>query len=118
VLEVGAKSLEIAKAAGVTVAFGTDLIGELDVHQCEEFLIRTRVLSNAEVIRSATIVGAEVVRRKGQIGVVAPGAYADALVLDTDPLEDIAVLAAGGEKLRLIMKAGRIYKNNLGTPAP
>ena len=118
VLEVGAKSLEIAKAAGVTVAFGTDLIGELDVHQCEEFLIRTRVLSNAEVIRSATIVGAEVVRRKGEIGVVAAGAYADALVLDTDPLEDIAVLAAGGEKLRLIMKAGKIYKNNLGVPAP
>jgi imidazolonepropionase-like amidohydrolase len=113
VLSVGAASLEIARAAGVPIAFGTDLIGELDAHQCEEFLIRARVLSNAEIIRSATLVGAEVVRRAGEIGVIAPGAYADALVTDTDPLTDIGVLASGGEQLRLIMKDGEIYKNDL-----
>ena len=113
VLAVGARSLEVAKAAGVLTAFGTDLVGELDVYQCDEFLIRTRVLSNAEVIRSATTVGAVVVRQVGKIGVVAPGAYADALVTDTDPLEDIRVLTGDGEQLRLIMKGGRIYKDHI-----
>ena len=104
---------EIAKAAGVITAFGTDLIGELDVHQCDEFLIRARVLCNADIIRSATLVGAEVVRRVGEIGVIAPGACADALVTDSDPLEDISVLASAGRQLRIIMKDGRIYKDEL-----
>ena len=118
VLAVGGKSLEIAQAAGVTIAFGTDLIGELDVYQCEEFLIRARVQSNADIIRSATLVGAAVVRRAGEIGVIATGAYADALVLDRDPLEDIGVLASGGADLRMIMKEGRLYKNELSPVIP
>ncbi len=118
VLAVGGKSLEIARAAGVTIAFGTDLIGELDVHQCEEFLIRARVQNNADIIRSATLVGAEVVRRVGKIGVITAGAYADALVLDRDPLDDIGALASGGADLRMIMKEGRIYKNELSPAVP
>lgn len=114
VLSVGTKSLEVAKAAGVRTAFGTDLIGELDVYQCEEFEIRSRVLSNAEVIRSATIMGAEVVRRVGELGVIAPGAFADALVLDKDPLEDISVLVSAGRDIRAIIKDGKVYKDELG----
>jgi imidazolonepropionase-like amidohydrolase len=114
VLSVGTQSLEIAKAAGVKTAFGTDLIGELDSHQSEEFEIRARVLSNAEVIRSATTIGAEVIRRVGELGVIAEGAYADALVLDADPLEDISVLASGGEDIRTIMKDGKLWKDELG----
>jgi imidazolonepropionase-like amidohydrolase len=114
VLSVGTQSLQIAKAAGVKTAFGTDLIGELDSHQSEEFEIRARVLSNAEVIRSATTIGAEVIRRVGELGVIAEGAYADALVLDADPLEDISVLASGGEDIRTIMKDGKLWKDELG----
>jgi imidazolonepropionase-like amidohydrolase len=114
VLSVGGKSLEVARAAGVRTAFGTDLIGELDAHQSEEFSVRARVLSNAEVIRSATVTAAEVVRRVGELGVIAPGALADALVLDADPLEDIGVLASGGTDIRVIMKDGKLYKNELG----
>lgn len=117
VLAVGTKSLEVAKAAGVPMAFGTDLIGELDGFQCDEFTIRARVLSNAEIIRSATLVGAEVVRRVGEIGVIAKGALADALVLDDDPLEDIGVLAKGGEGLRAILKGGTFYKDEIGLKA-
>ncbi len=114
VLSVGTRSLEVARKAGVKVAFGTDLVGELDTHQSEEFEIRSRVLSNAEVIRSATLMGAEVVRRVGELGVVAEGALADALVLDGDPLEDISLLASGGKDIRVIMKDGRLYKDELG----
>jgi imidazolonepropionase-like amidohydrolase len=114
VLSVGTKSLELAKAAGVKTAFGTDLIGELDVYQSEEFEIRSRVLSNAEVIRSATVMGAEIVRRVGELGVIAPGAFADALVLDKDPLEDIGVLVSAGKDIRVIIKDGKVYKDELG----
>jgi len=113
-LIVGTKSLEIAKAAGVPIAFGTDLIGELDSCQSDEFEIRSRVLSNAEVIHSATIMGAEVVRRKGELGVIAPGAFADALVLDGNPLEDVNLLASAGADLRLILANGRIVKDQYG----
>lgn len=114
VLAVGTKSLEVARAGGVKMAFGTDLIGELDGFQCDEFEIRSRVLSNADIIRSATLVGAEVVRREGEMGVIAEGAFADALILDDDPLEDISVLAKGGEGLRAIIKEGVFYKDELG----
>jgi imidazolonepropionase-like amidohydrolase len=114
VLSVGTKSLEVAKAAGVRTAFGTDLIGELDVYQCDEFEIRSRVLSNAEVIRSATTMGAEIVRRVGELGVIAPGAFADALVLDKNPLEDIGVLVSAGRDIRAIIKDGKVYKDELG----
>jgi len=114
VLSVGTKSLEVARAAGVKTAFGTDLIGELDIYQSEEFEIRSRVLSNAEVIRSATLMGAEVVRRVGELGVIAPGAFADALVLDTDPLDDIGVLVSAGKDIRAIIKDGKICKDELG----
>lgn len=113
VLSVGTRSLEVAKAAGVKMAFGSDLIGELDSYQSEEFEIRSRVLTNAEVIRSATLTGAEVVRRAGEIGVIAQGAYADALVLDGDPFEDIGLLASGGNDIRVIMKAGKLWKDEL-----
>ena len=113
-MAVGTKSLEIAKAAGVSMAFGTDLIGELDVHQGDEFLIRARVLSAAEIIRGATIVGAEVVRKVGEIGVIRPNAYADMLVLDGDPLKDIGLLASNGDDIRTIIKNGIAYKDELG----
>lgn len=114
VLAVGTKSLEIARAAGVPMAFGTDLIGELDGYQNDEFEIRSRVLTNAEIIHAATIMGAVVVRREGELGVIAPGAYADALVLDGNPLEDIGLLASAGKDFRMILAAGRMVKDEPG----
>ena len=113
VLAVGTRSLEIAKAAGVKVAFGTDLMGEQDEHQSEEFLIRSQVLSAAEIVRSATTIGAEVLRMEGRLGVIAPGAYADLLVVDGNPLEDLTLLTGQGEHLSAIMKNGKFVKNNL-----
>ena len=113
VLAVGTRSLEIAKAAGVKVAFGTDLMGEQDEHQSEEFLIRSQVLSAAEIVRSATTIGAEVLRMEGRLGVISPGAYADLLVVDGNPLEDLTLLTGQGEHLSAIMKNGKFVKNNL-----
>jgi len=63
-----------------------------------------------EVIRSATIVNAELLNRPGELGVVAPGALADLIAVDGDPLADISLLDGQGEHLSVIMKDGVLYK--------
>jgi len=60
------------------------------------------------------VIGAEVVRMPGKLGVVAEGAFADLLVVDGDPLQDLTLLGDEGRHLRLIMKAGHVYKDELG----
>ena len=89
----GLKSLEICKRAGVPVGYGSDLLGQLQVDQSREFLLRREVLSPIEIIRQATLVGAEIVRLPGKLGVVEPGAFADILVVDGDPIKKLELLA-------------------------
>ncbi|MCX7962730.1 MAG: amidohydrolase family protein [Burkholderiales bacterium] len=113
VIDGGLRSLEICKRAGVPVGFGSDLLGPLQAEQSREFLLRREVLSPIEIIRQATLVGAEIVRMSGRLGVVRPGALADLLVVDGDPLERIELLAGQGEHLSAIMKGGRLVKNRL-----
>jgi imidazolonepropionase-like amidohydrolase len=113
VLDVGTRSLEIARAAGVKMAYGTDLLGDLHRCQSEEFSIRAGVLSAAEVIRSATQTSAELIGMDGQLGVVAPGAYADLLVLDGNPLENLGLLMEQGRSMRAIIQGGAFVKNEL-----
>ncbi|WP_406857142.1 amidohydrolase family protein [Alsobacter sp. KACC 23698] len=113
VLDVGTKSLEIAKAAGVKMAYGTDLLGDLHRLQSDEFRIRSAVLSAADIIRSATQTGAELIGMAGQLGVIAPGAFADLLVVDGDPLEDLGLLQEQGRSLRAIIQGGKFVKNEL-----
>ena len=110
-LSVGTQSLEIARAAGVKMAFGTDLLGELQIHQSGEFAIRAQVLSPAEIIRSATLTGAEILGMEGRLGAVAPGAFADLLAVDGNPLEDLHLLQDDGAHLALIVKDGVVVKN-------
>ena len=112
VRDFGLRSLEICAAAGVKMGFGTDIIGAQDMH-AQEFLLRAEVLPTHEVIASATRIGAEVLRREGQLGCIAPGAISDILVVDGNPLENIGLLAGHGEHYRAIMKDGRFHKNNL-----
>ncbi|MSP68468.1 MAG: amidohydrolase family protein [Alphaproteobacteria bacterium] len=113
VLEVGTRSLEIARRAGVKIAIGSDLLGELHRFQTREFTIRSQALPAAEILRSATTIGAELLQMCGRLGVIAPGAFADLLVVDGDPLADIAVLVGEGERLAAIMKGGQWVKNTL-----
>jgi imidazolonepropionase-like amidohydrolase len=56
---------------------------------------------------------ARLLRLEGQVGVVAPGALADPLVIDGNPLDDIRVLTTPEAALKLIMKEGQVYKNEL-----
>ncbi len=113
VLQGGLKSLEICKRHGIPVAYGSDLLGELHWDQSKEFVIRQEVVSPIEIIRSATTIGAEVLRMVGKVGTLQPGAYADVIVVDGDPLKNLALLGDQGKHLALIMKAGILHKNQL-----
>jgi imidazolonepropionase-like amidohydrolase len=99
----------------VKVGFGTDLLGQLQVEQSREFLLRREVLSPIEIIRQATLVGAEIVRMKDRLGVPRPGAVADLIVVDGNPLKKLELLTGQGRHLSAIMKAGRLYKNRLAS---
>ena len=109
----GLASLEIMRSAQLTMAYGTDLLGETHVRQSEEFAIRARALPSAEILAAATTVAAELVGMAGKIGVIAPGALADLLVVDGDPLEDVAVLALPDRNVRLVMARGEIHRSDL-----
>jgi imidazolonepropionase-like amidohydrolase len=113
VLAAGLRSVELARAAGVKIGFGTDLLGQLQDDQCREFLIRAELMKPAEIIRSATIVNAEILQRSGELGELKPGALADLLVVDGDPLADLGLFQDEGRHLAAIMKGGRFYKNRL-----
>jgi imidazolonepropionase-like amidohydrolase len=110
VREAGLSSLEILQAAGVKIGFGTDLLGPMHRHQSREFVIRAEVMSSFDIIRSATTLNAELLNRAGEIGVIAPGACADLIAVDGDPLTDISLLDGQGEHITHIMKEGAFYK--------
>ena len=113
VLHAGLGAIEKALHAGVKVGLGTDLLGETHSAQSKELALRAQIQSNADVLRSATIINAELLQRSGRLGVLKPGAFADLLVVDGDPLEDLGVLGGQGEHLDLIMRGGVIFKNAL-----
>ena len=66
------------------------------------------------VIRSATAINAELLMQKGKLGTISQGAYADLLVIEGDPLADLRVMLQPEKNLKLIMKDGVIFKNELG----
>ena len=107
----GLRSLETYAAAGVRMALGTDLLGESHRFQSDEFRLRTGVLGNAEAVRAATVHAAHVLQQDGLLGVIAPGATADLLLVDGNPLQDISVLLGQGEHLKLIVQDGKVVKD-------
>lgn len=109
----GLAALEQAWRGGVSVVFGTDLLGDMHPHQSEEFRIRGKVQPAAEVLKSATINAARLLRMEGEIGTVTPGAHADLLIVDGDPLSDVSVLADPNRNLQAVVKAGTVVVDKL-----
>ena len=114
VKEAGLGSLEILARAGVRMAFGTDLLAEMHRRQSDEFVIRRQVLPAAEVLRQATSEAAALLMKDGVLGVVKPGALADLILVDGDPIADIGVLTGQGERIPFIMKGGVAMIDRLG----
>jgi imidazolonepropionase-like amidohydrolase len=113
VLASGLESLEMCHRAGVRIGFGSDLLGQLQTDHCNEFTIRAQVMKPQDIIRSATLIGAEIVRQEGKLGEIVPGAFADLLVVDGDPYRDLSVFRNDGSGLAAIMANGRLVRSNL-----
>jgi imidazolonepropionase-like amidohydrolase len=111
--DAGLRSLTIFRDAGVKMGFGTDLLGPSQRLQSEEFRIRAEILGPREVITSATVIGAEVLGLEGKLGRIVPGAWADLLVVEGDPMRDISCLLGQGDHIPLVMKAGKIQVDRL-----
>jgi imidazolonepropionase-like amidohydrolase len=103
-----------ARKHKVPVGFGTDLWGpEAQTCQLREFEMRQGLDTPADILRSATVTNAELLMEKGTLGVIAEGAYADLLIVEGNPLADLAVLMKPDKNLKFIMKDGAVYKNEL-----
>ncbi len=106
VLDAGIRAVEMAYRAGVPMAYGTDLLGAMHRRQLDEFTLRAEVVSPADLLRTATVTGATLLRMDDRIGRLAPGYSADLIAFAGDPLQDIRIMTQLPQRLSLIMKQG------------
>jgi imidazolonepropionase-like amidohydrolase len=114
-------SIEFAKKYKIKFAFGTDLWGDELPRLTTEFAARKAYFSDAEILRQATSVNGELLKLTGKLnpypdgplGVIAEGAYADILLVEGNPLENIELLTDPEQNIPVIMKDGKVYKNTL-----
>ncbi len=114
--------MKAAKRYNAKVLFGTDMVASIESKKAQvtEFTLRKEWFSNAEILRQATSLNAEVLELSGprnpypgKLGVIEEGAYADILLINGNPLEDLSILTTPEKTLALIMKDGEIYKDML-----
>ena len=108
VYDAGLASLEIARRNGVTMGFGTDLLGESQTRQNRELAIRHEVESAADILRSMWVTNARLCHLDGQIGTLAPGAIGDVLVSNVNPLEDLVAFSDPATALVNVIQAGQV----------
>jgi imidazolonepropionase-like amidohydrolase len=107
----GRRSLEYMREAGVPMAFGTDLLGQLRKYGGLEFGLLAQVLTPAEILKGMYEAGAKLCRMQGEIGTIAPGARAHLIAVEGDPLADIELLGRPKETIRLVIKNGVIRRD-------
>ena len=104
-------SFQRALKAGVKIAFGTDVGGfpwTDPIAQEFGYLVKFG-MTPMQAIQSATSRAAEMLDMPGQLGIIAPGAYADVIAVRGDPLKDVNALKDVG----FVMKDGKVFKNEL-----
>jgi imidazolonepropionase-like amidohydrolase len=102
--------------AGVKMAFGTDVGGfKWSDPIAAEFVREVQFgMTPMQAIQSATSRAAELLGKRGEIGVVAPGAYADLIAVASDPLADVNIL----QNVQFVMKNGVVFKAPSGEKLP
>jgi len=114
VLKNGKQAIRDAYRGGVKMVYGTDLLGEMHRKQLEEFALLSELIDDPwAVLKMATVNAAELVNMVGDIGEIKQDAYADLLVYDQNPVQNLDVLLEPENNLKLIMKAGTVFKNEL-----
>lgn len=114
-LQHGIQALALAEEKGVNICFGTDLLGSMHDHQLEEFKLRSKVLTAASILRSATSMCAKLFRMEGKVGVIAEGAFGDLLVLEKNPVTNILSML-DPDNITMILKEGEIVSSKTLTP--
>ena len=113
--------MKLAKKHGVKMGFGTDAASTMVDTILYEFEMRKKFFTPLEMLKQATSTNAELLRhsnsrdpyRAAPLGVVKEGAWGDVLIYDANPLEDIMVVTKPTEHLKVIVKGGKVYKNEL-----
>ena len=117
------KIYEFARKFGIKTAWGSDVLFSPEMTPRQNFMLThiSNWYSNAETLRAATSINAELLTLSnlrnpypGKLGVIESGAFADLLVLNENPLDDIHVLERPEQNLAIVMKDGTIHKNTLG----
>ena len=112
----------LAKKHNIKTAFGTDLLFSSAVASRQGVMLThlTRWYDNAEILKMATSVNADLLAMsgprnpyQGKLGVIEEEALADLLVVDGNPLEDIQLVAKPDKNFMIIMKDGKIHKDSL-----
>jgi imidazolonepropionase-like amidohydrolase len=94
--------------AGVKIAFGTDSgVSQHGTNAREAVLMHQAGMSNADILKSATINGADLISMSDKLGTLEAGKYADIIATDISPLKDIEALL----DVDFVMKGGEVYKN-------
>lgn len=112
VREPGLERLVKMHKAGVTMGYGSDLLGGMQSEQSGEFPLRGRYIPADAVIRSATVDAAKVLRMQGEIGELVAGASADLIAVQGNPLENLDLLTNQGAHMPLIIQQGRAVKRS------
>jgi imidazolonepropionase-like amidohydrolase len=116
-------AMDLVKKYKIKMGFGTDLLFSpaANGRQADLLVRYGKWFSNVELLRMITSVNAELLEmsgprhpyREGKLGVIAEGAYADIILVDGNPLEDLSLLGSNAKHIPLIMKDGKIYKDEL-----
>jgi imidazolonepropionase-like amidohydrolase len=109
-------SFRKALAAGVKIAFGTDVGGfPWSDPIAQEFARMVEFgMTPMQAIQSATSKGADLLGERGELGVVAPGAFADLVAVQGDPLQDVNEL----KKVGFVMKGGVVIRSQPSSVQP
>jgi imidazolonepropionase-like amidohydrolase len=108
--EAMARSVKIARAAGITIGSGSDLLGTAQRRRGLELVIRASIEGAMEALVSATATNAKILRRSETIGTLEVGKNADVVALDGDPLADPAVFD-DMHRVAVVVKDGIVYKD-------
>lgn len=108
------EAVETCAKAGVKLGLGCDLHGDQFLQtQGRELMLRGQVQRPVDVLRSATSINAEIVQMQGRLGVIAPGALADLILINGDPMTDLSVFEHSARTVLLVIKDGRIARDRL-----
>jgi imidazolonepropionase-like amidohydrolase len=102
----GLEAIALCRAAGVKLGFGTDLLGDMHAGQLDEFRLRAEVETPLQILTAATSTNAALLQMAGRIGCIAPGAFADFIVVDGDPLADLSLIYGAPSGVRSVWKGG------------